>query len=354
MKNQLPLNSNPILHYASTPSLSGPCITWIIVPALIQVISLKRMQWIEVKVVFNRPEKDPAGGELAADMISDIFYDFGLQGVVVEDPALDTEEEWAEEAIGRPADNAVSAYLPEDSQLENRCRTLEKKLLRLKAKSGLVSRVSYIKRDDEDWANAWKAYFWPHRIGHRLVVKPTWREFTAEADDLVIELDPGMAFGTGTHPTTALCAAMIEKYLKKGDRFLDVGTGSGILMIAAARLGADRVCGIDKDETAVAVAEANLRQNSIPCGRYQLKTANLVDETRQTYDIIAANIFTHVILDLLTDIKRVLNPGGVFICSGIIEKNRDQVTDALSDVDFEILETAVQEDWVAITSRRKA
>jgi ribosomal protein L11 methyltransferase len=312
------------------------------------------MKWIEVNVVFDQPGKDPAGGELAADLISDIFYDFGLQGVVVEDPALDPEEEWAEDAIGRPADNAVTAYLPEDSQLEARCRTLEKKLSLLKSDSGLVARISYKKRDDEDWANAWKAYFWPHRLGRRLVVKPTWREYNTEGDDLVIELDPGMAFGTGTHPTTALCAAMIEKYLKKGDRFLDVGTGSGILMIAAARLGADWVCGIDKDETAITVAEANLKQNSIPSARYQLKTANLVDETRQTYDIIAANIFTHVILDLLTDIKRVLNPGGVFICSGIIEKNRDQVNEALGKSGFEIVEIAHQEEWVAIASRRKA
>ena len=310
------------------------------------------MKWIEVKVVFNQPETDPADRDLAADLISDIFYDFGLQGVVVEDPALDPEEEWAEDAIGRPADNAVSAYLPEDSQLENRCRMLENKLLLLKAKSGLVSRVSYLERDDEDWANAWKAYFWPHRIGHRLVVKPTWREYKTGGDDLVIELDPGMAFGTGTHPTTALCAAMIEKYLKKGDRFLDVGTGSGILMIAAARLGADWVCGIDKDETAVTVAEANLKQNSIPSGRYQLKTAALVDETRQNYDIIAANIFTHVILDLLTDIKRVLSPGGIFICSGIVEKNEGQVTKALGKFGFGIVETAHEEEWVAIASRR--
>ena len=312
------------------------------------------MKWIEVKVVFDQPEKEKASGGLAADLISDIFYDFGLQGVVVEDPALDPEEEWAQDAIGLPTENAVTAYLPEDSQLENRCRDLEKKLSLLKSRSGLISRISYKKRDDEDWANAWKAYFWPRKIGRRLVVKPTWRDYKPEDDDLVIELDPGMAFGTGTHPTTALCAALIEKYLKKGDRFLDVGTGSGILMIAAARLGAERVCGIDKDETAVKVAEANLKQNSIATSRFQLKTANLVDETRQTYDMIAANIFTHVILNLLTGIKRVLNPGGIFICSGITENNKGQVTDALSDLEFEIIETVHEEEWVAIAARRKA
>ena len=312
------------------------------------------MKWIKAKVVFDQSGNLPADSDLAVDLISDIFYDFGLQGVVVEDPAIEPVEDWAEDAIGRAEQNAVVAYLPEDSRLETRCRTLEKKLSFLKERTGLISRVSYKKRDEEDWAHAWKAYFWPRKIGRHLVVKPTWREYTPESDEIVIELDPGMAFGTGTHPTTSLCAALIEKYLKKEDHFLDVGTGSGILMITAARLGADRVCGIDKDETAVNIAVANLKLNSINPRRFQVTTANLVDEIRDTYDLIAANIFTHVILDLLADIKRVLNPGGIFICSGIIEKNTDQVTGALRNIGFEIMETAVQEEWAAITSKLKA
>lgn len=312
------------------------------------------MKWIEVKIIFDQPGNDPADKELAVDLISDIFYDFGLQGVVVEDPAIDPEEDWAEDAIGRAVCNSVTAYLPEDSQTEKRCRKIEIKLSHLQERSGLISRISYKKLDDEDWAHAWKAYFWPRKISRHLVVKPTWREYTPESGEIVIELDPGMAFGTGTHPTTVLCAAMIEKYLKKGDGFLDVGTGSGILMIAAARLGAARICGIDKDETAVQVAAANLTLNSIQPEKFQVKTANLVDETRETYDMVVANILTHVILDLIVDIKRVLNPDGVFICSGIIEKNQSQVTEALQNMGFEIIETAVKEEWVALVSRLKA
>ena len=311
------------------------------------------MQWIEVKVVFDQPGQDPVDKDLAVDLISDIFYDFGLQGVVVEDPAIDPEEDWSEDAIGRAVCHAVTAYLPEDSQSETRCRILEKKLSQLKVRSGLTSRTSYKKLDDEDWAHAWKAYFWPRKISRHLVVKPTWREYSPESDEIVIELDPGMAFGTGTHPTTVLCAAMIETYLKKGDCFLDVGTGSGILMIAAAKLGAARVCGIDKDETAVKVAAANLNLNTIQPQRFQVKTANLVDETGETYDMIAANILTHVILDLIVDIGRVLNPGGIFICSGIIAKNQSQVAEALQNIGFEIIEIVSQEEWVAIASRLK-
>jgi ribosomal protein L11 methyltransferase len=311
------------------------------------------MKWIEIKVVFDQAGNDPADRQLAADLISDIFYDFGLQGVVVEDPGIIPEEDWAEDAVGRAVSHSVSAYLPEDSQAETRCRTLEKKLAHLEEQFGIISRISYKERDDEDWAHAWKAYFWPQKISRRLVVKPTWREYTTASDDIVIELDPGMAFGTGTHPTTALCAAMIEAYLQKGDRFLDVGTGSGILMIAAARLGAARVCGIDRDETAVEVAAANLKLNSIQPHRFEVKAANLIDETNDTYDIIAANILTHVILELITDIRRVLNPGGIFICSGIIEKKQRQVARALQKIGFDIIEAAVKEEWVAITARLK-
>jgi ribosomal protein L11 methyltransferase len=311
------------------------------------------MKWIEVKVVFDQPGNDPADRELAADLIADIFYDFGLQGVVVEDPDIDPQVDWAEDAVSRADCNAITAYLPEDSRTESRCRTLENKLAHLKTRFGIIARISYKKRDDKDWAHAWKAYFWPQKISRHLVVKPTWREYTPTSDQMVIELDPGMAFGTGTHPTTALCAAMIEKHFNEGGRFLDVGTGSGILMIAAARLGAARVCGIDKDETAVEIAAANLKLNSIEPHRYELKTGNLIDETSGTYDIIVANILTHVILDLIVDIRRVLAPGGIFICSGIMEKNRSQVTEALQNTGFDILETAVKEEWVAIAARLK-
>ena len=307
------------------------------------------MKWIETKVVFDYPDSG-----LATDLISDIFYEFGLQGVVVEDPDLDPEEDWAEDAIGRADCNAVSAYLPQDSQTEKRCRILEKKLSHLQEQSGIISRISYKELDDEDWAHAWKAYFWPRKISDNIVVKPTWREYQAGSDEIVIELDPGMAFGTGTHPTTVLCVAMIEKFLKPDDCFLDVGTGSGILMIAAARLGAARVSGIDKDETAVQIAAANLKLNDIQPDRFQVKTGNLVDEIHETYNMIAANILTHVILDLIVDIKRVLKPGGIFICSGIVDKNQSQVTEALHNIGFDILETAHNEGWVAIAARLKA
>lgn len=306
------------------------------------------MKWIEAKVIF-----DHQGDAPVADLISDLFYDFGLQGVVVDDPDLEPEEDWAEDAIGRPTQYAITGYFHKDRQADAHCRTLEKKLLLLKEKQEFFYRISYKELDEQDWAHAWKAYFWPQRIGSHMVVKPTWRDYQANQDEIVIELDPGMAFGTGTHPTTALCLNMIERFLSPGDSFLDVGTGSGILMIAAAKLGAARLCGIDKDEVAVEVAARNLTLNNVRPQIFRLTTGNLVAEITEFFTFVTANIFSHVILELLPDISRVLTEGGLFVCSGIIAENKQTVISAMVNIGFEILETATQEEWVAIVGRLK-
>jgi ribosomal protein L11 methyltransferase len=162
-----------------------------------------------------------------------------------------------------------------------------------------------------------------------------------------------MAFGTGTHPTTALCVSLLEKHLKNGDLFLDVGTGSGILMIAAAKLGASKVCGIDKDEMAVNIADSNLRLNGISPQQFQVNLGNLVEETNEIYDVIAANILTHVILDLLIDIRRLIKDGSIFICSGIIQRHEKKVLASMQKIGFEILDLYSKEEWRAIAGRLK-
>jgi len=306
------------------------------------------MKWIEARVVFNHPDS-----QLAADLISAVFFDFGLQGVVVEDPGLEPAEDWAEDAIGRPAHYAVIGYLPQNRQGEQRCRILEDRLAQLQRHQDLVFRINYRLMDEQDWAESWKAFFWPQRISPRFVVKPTWREYEPDAGQLVIELDPGMAFGTGTHPTTSLCMAMLEKYLQPGDTFLDIGTGSGILMIAAAKLGAGRLCGIDKDEVAVAVAEKNLKLNGVPAQQFRLQAGNLVESVNEKYHFVVANILTYVILELLEDITRVLADGAVFVCSGIIDENQNLVKAAMRNR-FDLLAVDEKEQWVAIASRLKA
>jgi ribosomal protein L11 methyltransferase len=307
------------------------------------------MKWIEVKIVFDHPDKD-----LAVDLISDVFYEFGLQGVVVEDPRIEPEGGWPEDVIGRPDHYTVTGYLPDDRRLEQRCKILEEKLLQFKEQLGLIYRVSFKELDEEDWSHSWKAYFWPQKIGRNMVVKPSWRDYRADPCEVVIELDPGMAFGTGTHPTTTMCISLIENYLEKDDSFLDIGSGSGILLIAAAKLGAGKICGVDHDETAVNIAVENLRRNGIDGQRCFVNCANLVEGIQETYDIVAANILSHVILDLLKDIRRVLKSGGIFICSGIVGKNEKQVAAAMRNIGFEILETSLQDEWVAIAGRLTA
>ena len=311
------------------------------------------MKWIEARVVFDADD-NPLAGEL----IASLFFEFDLQGVVEEDPAIEPTEDWAEDSIGRAEQHAVIGYFPKDRQAKKRCRVLEEKLAVLKAHSALLYRVSYKELDEEDWAESWKVFFGPQKVGEKIVVKPTWCEYEADPDDIILELDPGMAFGTGTHPTTTLCIRLIEKYLHKGDSVLDIGTGSGILMLAAARLGAGFVCGLDKNEMAVKIAETNLRLNRIAPQRFSVKEGHLVAGIEERYDLVVANILTQVIYNLLEDIERILNDKAIFICSGILEQNENLVIARMKTIGFDILDLCIKDQWVAIagryTKRRRA
>ena len=306
------------------------------------------MKWIEAKVVFDADDN-----HLAGELITNLFFQFDLSGVVEEDPAIEPVEDWAEDAIGRPQQHAVIGYFPKDRKAKKRCRDLEQHLSVLKQHFSLLYRVSYKELDEADWAEAWKAFFEPQKIGRKIVVKPTWCDYTATPGDIVVELDPGMAFGTGIHPTTALCIRLIEDYLNPGDSFLDLGTGSGILMIAATKLGAGFVGGVDKDAIAVEVAAANLKHNGLDSEDFFLYTGNLLTGITDTYDFIAANIFTHVILELLDDMPRALKKDGIFICSGMFTENKKLVIARLKNMGFDILEIREQEEWAAIAARYK-
>ena len=304
------------------------------------------MHWIEAKVVFSHTDND-----LAADLIASIFFEFDLHGVVIEDPDLVPDSSWGEDAVARPGGHAVIGYFVKKPHTEAKCKLLAYRISQLKDKLGLTYRISYKELDEKHWAEAWKAFFWPQRIGRHMVVKPTWRDYQADPDDIVVELDPGMAFGTGTHPTTALCIEMMETYFRDGDTFLDLGTVSGILMIAAAKLGAAMVCGVDKDDIAVEIARKNLILNKIDRKLFSVYTGNLVEGIDEKYDFIAANILTGIVLNLLDDIKRVIKEEGVFVCSGILEENKDLVVAKMKNIGFEILDSALREQWVAICGR---
>ncbi|WP_319406771.1 50S ribosomal protein L11 methyltransferase [uncultured Desulfosarcina sp.] len=305
------------------------------------------MRWIAATVTFDSPDR-----ALATDLVADIFYALDLKGVVINDPDMDPGQDWGEDAIRPSEAPGVTGYFADTESSGDKCKTLEAELLRLQDTADIETRVEYSRIDDQDWAEAWKEYFWPEKITDTIVVKPSWREYTAGPEEIILEIDPGMAFGTGTHPTTALCIRMIQTHLKTGDAFLDVGTGSGILMIAAAKLGASIICGVDNDEVAVTVANKNLQANRIDQERFTLSTGNLVDKVNQTFNVIAANILAEVILELLPDVAATLTDKGVFICSGIISAKKDLVRSSLDEKGFTVIQVLEKEGWVAIAARK--
>jgi ribosomal protein L11 methyltransferase len=305
------------------------------------------MKWVAVKVLFEFQDK-----ALAADLIAMRFYSLGLKGVVIEDPVADPDEDWGADAVPQPEQDAVTGYLPRDDRFAKELAALEVSLGNLGQTTGIQYRVVCSDIDEEDWAHAWKAFFFPERVGRNLVVKPTWRDYAPGPDDILLEIDPGMAFGTGTHPTTAMCIALLEDYLQPGCTFLDVGTGSGILLAAAAKLGAGLGRGIDNDPLAVEIAGANLRLNGADTRRFEVARGDLVSLVTTTYDLVTANILSDVIVRLLDDLPAHLSPGGIVITSGIITKNQSAVTAKMASQGLEVLEVRQKEGWVAIVGRK--
>ncbi len=303
------------------------------------------MEWIEAKVDF-----DAATTVAAEELIAEIFYDFGVKGVVVDDPTLEAPigaDVILEDAV-RPDVNAVRGYFPARVFDQDRRRDFEAAVEALSRRLAMLHRIFYRSLAEEDWAESWKAFFWPEKISPRIVVKPTWREYDPAGDEIVLELDPGMAFGTGTHPTTTLCLQLMERYLPPSGRLLDVGTGSGILMAAAALLGASQVHGIDNDPLAVEVARQNLALNAVPAERGRVWTGNRLDGVEGRYDLVMANILAEVVIALLPDLVGVLSPGGRFIGSGILESQQDDVAAAARPLGLRLIETAHLEEWVAM------
>lgn len=206
---------------------------------------------------------------------------------------------------------------------------------------------------EEDWANSWKKYYKPIRIAHRLMVVPTWEEYEPKEGDLILKMDPGMAFGTGTHETTRLCATLTEDYMKPGARVLDVGTGSGILAIAASKLGAGEVMAYDIDPVAVRVAQENCDVNgcdNVTCGISDLLAG--VDTKGGLYDFVCANIVADIIVRMADDILRYMKPGGLLAVSGIIDTQAERVRAALTKGGLTHILTRAENDWNAMLFTR--
>ena len=205
---------------------------------------------------------------------------------------------------------------------------------------------------EEDWLNNWKKFFKVTPIGERLIIRPTWEEYDNTEGKTVLSIDPGAAFGTGTHATTRMCLELVEKYVKDNSGFLDVGSGSGILSIAAALLGANKVVGVDIDPVAVKVANENAEINSV-LDKTEFLVGNLAEKVSGKYEIVCANIVADIIMRLTENVKDFMYDDSLFICSGIIDIRKDEVEKNLIESGFEIVETLTIENWYAYAAKIK-
>lgn len=305
----------------------------------------------------------------AEDFVSSMLDEIGIQGIEIEDNIPLTEKETKGMFIDilpeLPPDEGkakISFYLDDDGHVEEMLQKVEKGLDELSQFIDLGERtIQMSETEDTDWINNWKQYFKPFTVDD-ILIKPTWEEIPEEhKDKLLIQIDPGTAFGTGMHETTQLCIRQLKKYVTLDSRVLDVGTGSGILGIAALKMGAKEVWGTDLDENAVAAVRENLESNSISQERFHVIQGNIIDDQAiqdwagyEVYDIVVANILAPVIILLQKEIPVHLKQGGIFITSGIINLKEEDVKQAFAANDqFEVLEITRQGEWVSITARRK-
>jgi ribosomal protein L11 methyltransferase len=305
------------------------------------------MNWLEVTLTVN--------GE-AAEAVADVLTRFAPEGVAIEatrlDISLDTDQ-------ARPiGDLLVRAYLPADDGLDARRAALEQALWHLGQLLPLPAPV-YRPVAESDWAESWKANFQPLRIGRRLMIIPAWLNPALEPGDIAIRLDPGMAFGTGTHPTTQLCLQAIERHLRPGQSMLDLGTGSGILAIAAARLGASAVLALDVDDEAVRVAGENTLANDVAdqvvvaAGSLAEVLAGQFGEEWKGAPLVVANILARVIVKLMGEgLGETVAPGGLLVVSGILDSQAFEVIAALKAAGLQIAAQEHIEEWVAIIARK--
>ena len=312
------------------------------------------MKWIEIQIKTTTE---------AVEAVANILYDAGVGGVVIEDsndPFFKDKElgdwDYVDEALlVEKFDGAIiKGYLPEAEDLFDKIELIKENVEKIplyNLDKGL-GEVTTTEVFEEDWEHTWKKYYKPLKIGNKVVIKPSWEEYESEVDDLIIEMDPGMAFGTGTHETTVMCVQQLEKYVKPDSVVFDIGCGSGILSISAAKLGACKVIGVDLDAVAISVSNRNVLHNHVE-DIVSISQGNLMDVISEAADIIVANIIADTIIILATDIKEYLKENGIFIASGIILHKKDEVRDALILNGLEIIEINNIGEWVVIISKIK-
>lgn len=309
------------------------------------------MEWREISV-----QTSPQAMELVAS----IFEDLGAAGAVIEDPALVNEYirsgVWDYTDIPWQRETGVvtvKAYFAADGRLDDRRQALRERLLAL-TENGVdtaPATVSETALADEDWSESWKKYFHTEKVGERVVIQPSWEAYEPQAGEIVVRLDPGAAFGTGTHPTTTLCLRAMEKLVRPGMTVFDIGTGSGVLAITAAKLGAGAVTAVDYDSTALRVARENIAQNGL-ADAITLKESDILRNVTGRADVVTANIIADIIIRLFADLDTHLAPGGALLASGIIASRAEDVRQAGKAYGFVATKEWEAKDWAAMIFRR--
>ncbi len=297
----------------------------------------------------------------AVDAVSSLFEEAGASGTVIEDPALINDYIhsglWDYTDIPEQKDTSVvtvKAYLAADDSLDEKLASIRAGLDEIAAR-GVDTRPAEFftaRVQDEDWANSWKAYFHTDKVGERIVIQPSWEEYDPQEGEVVLRLDPGAAFGTGTHPTTAMCLRAMEKLIKPGMTVFDVGTGSGVLAIAAAKLGAKEVRAVDYDATAVRVARENIEANGVS-DVVSTAESDLFSAIPGRAGLVTANLIADLVIRLLPDLGAHLETGGALLASGIIESRAQEVREAAETAGFFVAEDHEEKEWHAMVIRRR-
>jgi ribosomal protein L11 methyltransferase len=302
-------------------------------------------EYTELQVEIN-----PVWAEYVADIL---IKKIGCQGVVTEETSYKDEE------ITKSTKDLIKGYLWHKPQ--NPLNIEEIKTILYTSRQELIDteipaenlgswNINFKEVEDEEWAHSWKKYWHPMKIGNKIVICPSWEQYEIQNEEIKIELDPGSAFGTGTHPTTRLCIVALEKYLKQNDSVADVGTGSGILAVAAAKLGAKSITGVDNDPSVIEVAIDNAAKNNCIdiCNFYEGSAADVKNQ----YDVVVANILAEIIVSIMDDLVKLTKKGGKFIFSGIITQKSDMVKEKAISSGLKIIETIIEEEWVAIIAEK--
>lgn len=310
------------------------------------------MKWCEISIQTSHE---------AVELIAEIFRDLGASGVVIEDPELVndyiTSGKWdyTDIPIAKETEVVVEkAYLPVNGELEGRIQTLQQEIKALESRgvNTAPAVLTTAELQDEDWSDTWKQYFHTEKPGERVVIKPTWEEYEPKDDEVVIELDPGAAFGTGTHATTSMCIRQLENLVKPGMTVFDVGTGSGILSIISAKLGAKNIQAVDYDDSVLKIVEENLEQNNVQ-DIISVAQSDLMQNVHGKAELVIANIIADIIIRLFDQLDEHLEQGGTLLTSGIIEDRIEDVLAAAEAHGYGVVERLENKGWACITFKRK-